>query len=149
MPKIAKATETDIPALCELLAVLFAQEHEFNPNAKVQAGGLSRIINNSEAGTILVLREGNAILGMVSLLYTVSTALGERVALLEDMVIAPIARGSGLGSRLLSSAVEFARAAGCKRITLLADGDNLAAQRLYQKHGFRSSSMVPMRLSLA
>ncbi len=149
MPKITKATEADIPELCELLSVLFAQEQEFTPNLEAQASGLARIIDNPETGTILVLWKGDAILGMVNLLYTVSTALGERVALLEDMVIAPAARGTGMGSQLLSGAIEFARAAGCKRITLLTDGDNLAAQRFYQKHGFRASSMVPMRLSLA
>ena len=148
MSEITTATEDDLPALVELLAVLFAQEHEFAPNAQAQSKGLAAIIGNPEVGSIIVLRDGDNILGMVILLYTVSTALGARVALLEDMVIAPAARGSGMGSRLLSSALEHARAAGCKRVTLLTDDDNQEAQRLYRKHGFRRSSMVPMRLAL-
>jgi GNAT superfamily N-acetyltransferase len=86
---------------------------------------------------------------MVNLLYTVSTALGDRVALLEDMVVSPNVRGSGVGSRLLEQAIQLARLDGCKRITLLTDRANEPAQRFYQKHGFVSSVMVPLRLSLS
>ena len=85
---------------------------------------------------------------MVSLLYTVSTALGERVALLEDMVVAEQERDKGIGSRLLGEAVAFAKLVGCKRITLLTDGANRAAQRFYQGHGFDVSTMLPMRIHL-
>ena len=85
----------------------------------------------------------------MSLLYTVSTALGARVALLEDMVVAPDARGAGVGSALLAHAISFARKQGCRRITLLTDGANDAAQRFYARQGFGPSSMVPMRLALA
>jgi ribosomal protein S18 acetylase RimI-like enzyme len=149
MHVIERASEADIPALSELLSILFAQEVEFTPDTEVQCRGLSKIINNPELGAVLVLREQNTILGMVNLLFTVSTALGERVALLEDMVVSPNARGAGAGSELLRHAVSFARAEGCKRITLLTDGDNFAAQRFYARHGFSASSMVPFRLSLA
>jgi GNAT superfamily N-acetyltransferase len=148
MPVIERALETDIPALSELLSILFTQEAEFRPDTDAQCRGLSRIINNPELGAILVVREQNAILGMVNLLFTISTALGERVALLEDMIVSPDARGAGIGSALLSHAISFARAEGCKRITLLTDGDNHAAQRFYAKHGFTASGMIPLRLSL-
>jgi ribosomal protein S18 acetylase RimI-like enzyme len=85
---------------------------------------------------------------MINLLYTVSTALGARVALLEDMVVLPQFRGVGAGSKLLQAAIAHARASGCKRITLLTDGDNEAAQKFYSNHGFTASRMVPFRLKL-
>jgi GNAT superfamily N-acetyltransferase len=109
---------------------------------------LARIISNPEIGLIIVARQDSQVVGMVNLLYTVSTALGDRVALLEDMVVSPNARGSGVGSRLLEQAIEFARLDGCKRITLLTDRTNEPAQRFYQKHGFDFSAMIPLRLSL-
>jgi len=49
---------------------------------------------------------------------------------------------------LLRYATDFARERGCKRITLLTDGDNRGAQRFYGRHGFIASSMVPLRLPL-
>lgn len=146
--QILPATHEDIPALCGLLAELFAQEHEFSPDAALQGAGLLRIIDQPETGVILVAREAGRARGMVNLLYTVSTALGARVALLEDMVVTASARGRGIGQQLLTAALATATAAGCRRITLLTDGDNLAAQRFYQSQGFAPSTMLPLRRSL-
>ncbi|MEN6587557.1 MAG: GNAT family N-acetyltransferase [Sulfuricella sp.] len=146
--QISPATPSDIAALCQLLDVLFSQEAEFMPDHEAQSRGLALIIGNPDIGHILVARQGEAIVGMVSLLYTVSTALGARVALLEDMVVAPSARSAGVGAKLVQHAIEAARREGCKRITLLTDRSNESAQRFYQKHGFALSSMIPLRLFL-
>lgn len=148
MPAFEKASEVDIPALSELLSILFTQEVEFKPDEVAQRKGLSMIIDNPDLGAILVARNGPTILAMVNLLFTVSTALGERVAMLEDMVVTPAARGSGVGSALLNYAIEFAGNSGIKRITLLTDRENHLAQRFYSKHGFIESTMVPLRLTL-
>ncbi|CAA9890270.1 Aminoalkylphosphonate N-acetyltransferase [Candidatus Methylobacter favarea] len=146
--QVGPAILTDIPALCGLLDCLFAQELEFTPDHEAQSRGLARIINSPEIGHVLVARQGSEIAGMVCLLYTVSTALGARVALLEDMIIAPDYRGLGVGSYLLENAIKFARKNKCRRITLLTDCANEPAQRFYQRHGFALSSMLPLRLPL-
>jgi len=145
---ISAATEAEIPVLCELLRELFSQESEFTPDADAQYRGLARIIANPQAGTILVAHDHDAIVGMVNLLFTESTALGARVAMLEDMVVFPASRGKGMGTMLLQAAFQVARVEGCKRITLLTDAQNAAAQRFYARHGFGPSPMVPMRLKL-
>lgn len=145
---ITPATTSDIPSLCELLNELFAQEAEFKPDYAAQSRGLACIIDHPEVGSILVARRQDKIVGMVNLLFTVSTALGERVALLEDMVVAPAMRGGGIGSRLIERAIEVAEHSGCRRITLLTDQANRPAQRFYAKHGFKASAMIPLRLAL-
>jgi len=38
-------------------------------------------------------------------------------------------RGAGIGSALLEQAIGHARGSGCRRITLLTDGDTFDAQR--------------------
>ena len=146
--QITTATHADIPALCHLLGELFDQECEFSPDPALQARGLEMLLAQPQQGILLVAREEGGLIGMLSLLYTVSTALGARVALLEDFVVNKAARGQGVGSALLASAIDHARAAGCQRITLLTDGDNQAAQALYARHGFRASDMLPMRLGI-
>ena len=148
LPVIECATLLDLPALSELLSTLFTQELEFAPNETAQHRGLTRIISNPDVGVILVAREGSGIVAMVNLLFTVSTALGEPVAILEDMVVTPSARHGGIGTALLNHAIELARNRGVKRITLLTDRDNHAAQRFYARHGFTESTMLPMRLSI-
>ncbi|MDP3454292.1 GNAT family N-acetyltransferase [Methyloversatilis sp.] len=148
MPTLRHATPADVPGLCALLAQLFAQEAEFVADAATQARGLQRILEAPDSGDILVLAEDGCPVGMVSLLYLTSTALGSRVALLEDMVVQPGQRGRGCGSRLLKAAIDCARQRGCRRITLLTDGHNLDAQRFYRQHGFAGSDMKAMRLML-
>ncbi|MFZ5505560.1 MAG: GNAT family N-acetyltransferase [Pseudomonadota bacterium] len=143
--QIEAATPEDIPALCALLSALFAQEAEFTPDAAAQARGLAMIIGDPRVGSVLVARRDGEVVGMVNLLFTVSTALGERVVLLEDMVVAPSVRGAGVGSALLTAAIDFARAQRCPRITLLTDRVNADAQRFYARHGFTASDMLPMR----
>lgn len=137
-----------MPALCELLGNLFSQEVEFRPDPAKQAAGLRTILADPEVGRILVLRNGTAVIGMVGLLFVPSTALGGRVAILEDLIVHPNHRGGGSGSRLLEAAVELARSAGCLRITLLTDSDNEAVQRFYLRNGFSPSAMLPMRMML-
>lgn len=145
---IRPATPADLPALCVLLDQLFAQEAEFTPDRAAQTRGLAAILADPQVGEILVAVEDGRVRAMVNLLYTISTALGARVALLEDMVVDAGARGAGLGSTLLEAAIAHAERRGCRRITLLTDGDNLAAQRFYRRHGFQGSSMLPMRRAL-
>lgn len=146
--EIAIAKEEDIPGLCELLELLFSQEIEFSPNIAAQQRGLLEIMRNPHLGFILVGKVNNLAVGMVNILFTVSTALGERVAILEDMVISTTYRGSGFGTTLIEQAIAEARHQNCKRITLLTDASNEAAQRFYQRHGFVKSMMIPLRLTL-
>lgn len=147
--QIEIATPADIPALSALLSVLFSQEAEFRPDEAAQQRGLAAIIADPAIGQILLARDASgAVVGMASLLFSISTALGARVALLEDMVVSPQARNNGLGSELLQAAIVQARSLGCRRITLLTDLDNLAAQRFYARHGFSGSPMTPLRLLL-
>jgi ribosomal protein S18 acetylase RimI-like enzyme len=148
MMEIARATTDDIPQLCVLLDLLFEQETEFTPEHERQAHGLHAIMETPGVGDIFLARRQGQVIGMVSLLYSISTALGAPVALLEDMVIAPDERGSGTGSALITHALEYAEKKGCKRITLLTDHDNVQAQRFYQKQGFERSSMFVYRKML-
>lgn len=148
MPAVTKATLHDLPQLCELLTILFTQEADFQPDVAKQSAGLRLIIEHPEVGSILVLRDGATVVGMVNLLYTISTAEGGRAAWLEDMVVHPSHRGRGVGGRLLRHAISEAKASGCSRITLLTDSTNSSAMRFYERAGFVRSQMVPFRLNV-
>lgn len=143
---IDEAAFDDIPQLCELLALLFEQEAEFHPDAAKQTAALRLLVANPQRGRIFVVRDGATLAGMVSLQALVSTACGGDVLLLEDLVVRPAYRNRGLGSALLDHAAWFATRFGYHRITLLTDRVNAAAQRLYARHGFTASEMVPYRL---
>lgn len=143
---LEEADLTDIPQLCELLALLFEQEVEFQPDADKQTAALTLLIGNPQRGRVFVLRDGSTVLGMVSVQTLVSTACGGDVLLLEDLVVRPECRSRGFGSALLDHVVDFAFRGGYQRITLLTDGVNADSRRFYARHGFRESGMVPCRL---
>lgn len=142
---LRRAMPTDIPQLSDLLDLLFDQEVEFEPNPKRQKSALKTLLYNSQLGDIFVADDNHRVIAMVSLLYTVSTVLGGRVAILEDMIVSPEHRQKGMGSDLIAYAIEHAQQIGCKRITLLTDEDNKVGQGFYEKHGFERSSMVTYR----
>lgn len=145
LDRIEQATAGDIPQLVDLLTILFTQEADFHPDREKQMRGLRLIVESSDRGRIFVARSGGEIVGMASLLFTVSTAEGAPACWLEDMVVRPERRGSGIGSRLLEHALDFARTHGFARVTLLTDRANADAMRFYHRHGFCPSEMAPLR----
>lgn len=152
---IEVATAEDLDQLTDLVYQLLAHESDFTPDRAKQRAGLRAILDAPHVGQIFVARSGpetgeaNAsrqVLGMLCLLFTISTAQGGPVCTLEDVIVREDARGRGIGSRLLEHAVAYARDRGFTRITLLTDRDNAGAQRLYERHGFARSEMTVMRL---
>ncbi|HYX66314.1 MAG TPA: GNAT family N-acetyltransferase [Burkholderiales bacterium] len=148
MPIFGSAARSDIPRLVELLGQLFSQEREFSPDPEKQRDALEAILADRSRGRIFVAREGSELVGMASLLYTVSTAEGGKAALFEDLIVDPKHRRKGIGSKLINYVIQQARAEGVLRITLLTDLENDTALGLYRKLGFVDSPMQPMRLHL-
>jgi GNAT superfamily N-acetyltransferase len=143
---IEPATEADLDELSELLGELFAQESDFRPDKEKQLRGLRLIFEQPSRGRVFVLRRDGTIVGMINLLFTISTAEGGFVILLEDLVIHKEFQSHGYGTKLLQHAIDFAKQKNFLRITLLTDRPENVAQEFFRRHGFRESSMIPMRL---
>ena len=143
---IQPAIAEDLDELSSLLGELFSEESDFRPNKDKQLRGLRLIFEQPNRGRVFVLRCDRSIVGMINLLFTISTAEGGFVILLEDLVVHREHRGHGYGSKLLDYAIEFARQKNFKRITLLTDRPELRSQSFFRKHGFYESPMLPMRL---
>jgi GNAT superfamily N-acetyltransferase len=144
-PRVEPATIEDLPALTELVMELFASSEDFSPDRVVQERGLQLILEQPSRGRIFVLRNNHRIFGMVNLLFTISTARGGFVILMEDVIVHPDHRGQGYGSMLLDYVVDFAKQKNFKRITLLTDKMSEESQEFFRKNGFEHSHMIPMR----
>lgn len=143
--RIRQARPDDIGRLVPLLGLLFSQEAEFVADPVRQQDGLAELLAHPDRSSVLVAEREGEVLGMVSLQVTVSTALGGRVGLVEDLIVQTAERGRGIGTALLVAVMLQAEGLGCRRVTLLTDGTNAAAQRFYEGHGFVASPMIPMR----
>ncbi len=146
--RIEPAILEDLPLMAELLADLFAHEPDFHPDQAKQLRGLRLILEKPNRGRIFVLRNSDRIIAMVNLLFTISTAEGGFVIVLEDLVVHADHRGQGHGSKLLQYAIDFAKQKHFLRISLLTDRVEGRVPDFWRKHGFVESGMVTMRLRL-
>ena len=144
-PRVEPATLEDLPALTGLVMDLLARSDDFSPDRTLQERGLRLILEQPNRGRIFVVRNKDRIFGMVNLLFTISTARGGFVILMEDVVIHPDHRGQGYGAMLVDHVVDFARRKNFKRITLLTDKMSAESQEFFKKQGFEYSNMIPMR----
>jgi GNAT superfamily N-acetyltransferase len=144
-PRVEPGTIEDLPALTDLVVDLMGQSGDFTVDRETHERGLRLILEQPNRGRILVLRNKDRIFGMANMLFTISTARGGFVILLEDLIVHPDHRGQGFGTMLLDHVIEFARKKNFKRITLLTDRVSADSQEFFKNHGFDYSSMIPMR----
>ncbi|KAF0108596.1 MAG: hypothetical protein FD146_482 [Anaerolineaceae bacterium] len=89
-------------------------------------------------GTILLIArhpDDGPIVGAAALIvYRVPTGIRAR---LEDVVVDESARGLGIGEALTREALRLARASGADGVALTSSPRREAANRLYQKMGFK------------
>ena len=145
---IEQATMEDLPQMADLLYDLFSHEGDFVPDRQKNLRGLELILEQPSRGRIFVYRWNGQILGMINLLFTISTAEGGFVVLLEDVIVHHNHRGRGVGTQLLDHAIAYAKKKDFLRLTLLTDRVNAEGQEFFQKHGFFVSKMIPLRLPL-
>jgi len=55
--------------------------------------------------------------------------------------VSPDARGRGIGGRLVDGALDYFQRAGAEAISVVTQGQNVSAQRLYQQAGFRTAEV--------
>ena len=143
------ATPQDVPQLVQLLNILFDIEQDFRADPEKQERGLRKLLAMPEKAVIMTARDAHGnVIGMVSAQLVISTAEGAYSAWIEDMVIAEGWRTQGIGRRLLSSALDWARSRGATRAQLLVDLDNEPALGYYDHLGWQATRLGARRISL-
>jgi ribosomal protein S18 acetylase RimI-like enzyme len=147
MVRIARALESDIPQLLQLLQALFTIEQDFAADAACQQRGLKRLLAEpGDRAALFVARVGGDVAGMASGQLVISTAEGAPSVWIEDVIVAEHFRSRGIGRALLRSVLDWACAQGATRAQLLADRDNAAAIAFYRRVGLDTTNLIALRL---
>ena len=122
--------------------VLYTQEYGWNGEFEALAADIaSRFIREfdpaHERGWIVEL--DGQVVGSVFLVKTDTPGTAQ----LRMLYVEPVARGQGIGSRLINACLAFAKEAGYQRITLWTNSVLADARRLYEKAGFRLLEEAP------
>jgi ribosomal protein S18 acetylase RimI-like enzyme len=146
---IRPACSQDIPHLCDLLADLFVQESDFEPDHGRQSRGLKLLVDDQSGRSIaLVAASSDEIVGMCTIQTLISTAEGGPVGLVEDVIVRADCRGRGIGARLLTEALAWSKARKLSRLQLLADQENGPALAFYSTCSWSPTSLICLRKHL-
>jgi|SRR6266851_2201626 len=121
--------------------VLYAQEYGYDEHFEALVASIvAEFIANYDAKCErcwMAEREG-ALVGSVFLVRKSKT-----IAKLRLLFVEPAARGLGMGARLVSECIRFARHAGYKKIALWTQSELTAARHIYDKAGFKLVGKKP------
>jgi ribosomal protein S18 acetylase RimI-like enzyme len=137
--EISSADEKTLRAVNELIPQL-------SQSASVMNEMQLRRLVESQATKLYFAQEGDVVLGMLSLVVF-SIPTGTK-AWVEDVVVAQVARGKGVGMALMNHALAVAKDAGAKSVDLTSRPSREAANKLYQKLGFTARETNVYRLTV-
>lgn len=135
---IQRATINELNSLTELFdsyRVFYQQES----NVEGARNFLKERLENEDSIVFIAYDEGNPI-GFVQLYPTFSSVSMKRSWVLNDLFVNETARKKGFGEKLIKAAIDFAGDTGSKGVSLETGNDNVTAQRLYEKIGFKKES---------
>lgn len=154
---IRPATPADLPALGRLGALLVRTHHDFDARRFIAATpgterGYASYLGSqlAEPSAIVLVAErsgdvlGYAYAGVEAYDYM---ALRGPAGVLHDIVVDPARRGQGAGRALLDATLAALKARGVPRVVLSTAERNEAAQRLFERAGFRRT-MIEMTREL-
>lgn len=123
----------DLGEIVRLHGVLYAAEHGFDATFEAYvAEPLAEFVRcGGEGGRLWIAETVGRIVGCVAIVHATA-----HEAQLRWFLVTPDARGTGLGTRLLSVAVSFARESGYGSLHLWTVVRLTAAASLYRRAGF-------------
>ena len=150
---IRRATKADLPALGKLGALLIRTHYQFDPLRFMAPGdhpeeGYAWFLGTQlreEDVVVFVAERESAVLGYVyaALEPTSWKELREACGFIHDVVVDENGRRGGVATALMEAAIEWLRDRGAPRVVLGTAQRNDAAQRLFERLGFRRT-MVEM-----
>ncbi|WP_194397197.1 GNAT family N-acetyltransferase [Microbacterium atlanticum] len=130
---VRRATVDDAEVVAALLHDFNSEFDTPSPGTAVLAERLRVLLAGAETFALL---GGEPAVGVALVTVRPNVWYPGPVALLDEMYVAPRARGGGVGGAIVDRLVADCRRAGVSAIEINVDEGDVDAQRFYERHGF-------------
>jgi GNAT superfamily N-acetyltransferase len=133
---IATVSAGDLPDLLPLMRAYCDFDGTHPPDDALLALSRALLENGKPEGVQLIARDaaGGAV-GFATIFWSWSTTRAARIGVMNDLYVAPAARGSGLAERLIRACLARCAARGARRLEWQTALDNHRAQAVYERVG--------------
>lgn len=128
-----RATVDDAARVAGLLHDFNTEFDTESPGTAVLAERLRRLLAGPHTFALL---GGDPVVGVALVTLRPNVWYPGPVALLDEMYVAPRARGAGIGGAIVDHLIADCRRDGVSAIEINVDEGDVDAQRFYERHGF-------------
>jgi len=135
---IRLATVADLGALLALMQA-FYDESDYPLDGAQARAAFEHLLAGEDRGRVWIAERDGEAVGYAVLTLGFAMEFYGRDGFLDDLYLAPAARGQGLGAALMDAVEREARALGARALHLEVGRDDHRAQALYAARGFRDT----------
>lgn len=142
MIEISRVQEGDLAELLPLVRG-YCDFYDVSPSDdELLALSRALIADPDRDGVQLLARNGGEGVGFATIYWSWATTIASRIGVMNDLFVAPAARGTGAAEQLILACVEECRQQGAAELTWQTAPDNERAQRVYDRVGATRSQWV-------
>ena len=132
--RIDAVSEADLADLLPLMRA-YCEFYETAPeDGALSALARALIADPEREGVQLIARDdAGAAVGFASVFWSWDTTEGSRIGIMNDLYLAPDARGSGLADRLIGACLDLCARRGASRLEWQTAPGNTRAQAVYDR----------------
>jgi GNAT superfamily N-acetyltransferase len=140
---IALVREEDLPDLLPLMRG-YCDFYEVAPSDEGLLGMARALVDDPlrEGVQLLARDDAGAAVGFATIFWSWSTLNAARIAVMNDLFVAPEARGTGLADELIAACRQHARDRGAVWLGWQTAKDNERAQAVYERVGGERSEWI-------
>jgi len=136
--QVRRADYGDAPIIADLVRRLAA---EFGEDTPVTEEDVHAYLGAAGNGVLLACVEADHV-GMLSFNLRLNLFHAGPVCSIDELFVAPAARGRGVGKALVQRVLALAAGAGCREVSVSTLDDNEAAVGFYDKLGFSDRAVL-------
>jgi ribosomal protein S18 acetylase RimI-like enzyme len=137
------ADVTDLEALLEFVKAYYDFDEIPYRSERIKTA-LGILLREPSLGRVWIIRYGDKAVGHAILTFGYDLEFNGRQATITELFIAPEYRSRRLGRKMIRLIEGTCRQLGIGALELQVERDNVRAQSLYRKLGFRAHDRIPM-----